>query len=141
MASADTGGDAMVKTFKRGTDIQLSEHFHLSEFTCHCEKCTVVPVSMALVALLETIRADAVKLGAKGLKINCGFRCPSHNKAVGGVPDSQHVLGLAADIVAPGLDPIVMAAIAQSRNPKGGVGTYETFTHVDVRGRRARWRG
>jgi len=35
-------------------------------------------------------------LGAK-LKINSGFRCPSLNEAVGGVPNSQHVEGLAAD--------------------------------------------
>ena len=30
--------------------------------------------------------------------INSGYRCPLLNKAVGGVPSSQHVLGMAADI-------------------------------------------
>ncbi len=39
-------------------------------------------------------------LGAK-LKINSGFRCPALNEAVGGVPNSQHVEGLAADFVCP----------------------------------------
>ena len=39
-------------------------------------------------------------LGEK-LKINSGFRCAILNEAVGGVPDSQHVDGLAADFVCP----------------------------------------
>lgn len=30
--------------------------------------------------------------------VNSGYRCPLLNKAVGGVPGSQHVLGQAADI-------------------------------------------
>jgi hypothetical protein len=30
--------------------------------------------------------------------IDSGFRCPAHNLAVGGNPNSAHLLGLAADI-------------------------------------------
>ena len=30
--------------------------------------------------------------------VNCGYRCPILNKLVGGVSDSQHVIGQAADI-------------------------------------------
>ncbi len=32
--------------------------------------------------------------------VTSGFRCPSHNEAVGGVPDSAHTKGLALDVVA-----------------------------------------
>ena len=32
------------------------------------------------------------------LEINSGFRCEELNRLVGGLPDSQHVLGQAADI-------------------------------------------
>lgn len=44
---------------------------------------------------LEKVRA---LLGAP-LHIDSGYRCPALNKAVGGVPDSAHVQGYAADFV------------------------------------------
>lgn len=44
---------------------------------------------------LDDIRA---KLG-KPILINSGYRCPMLNKAVGGVENSQHKKGLAADLV------------------------------------------
>ena len=37
------------------------------------------------------------KIG-KPIVVNSGFRCPLHNKAVGGATSSQHVKGEAADI-------------------------------------------
>lgn len=52
----------------------------------------------------------------KALTINSGFRNKALNKAVGGVPDSQHLLGLAADFLCPAYgSPIEVAqAIAKS---------------------------
>lgn len=44
---------------------------------------------------LDVIRE---KLG-KPILVNSGFRCPVLNKAVGGVANSQHLKGLAADVV------------------------------------------
>ena len=44
---------------------------------------------------LDVIRE---KLG-KPILVNSGFRCPVLNKAVGGVANSQHQKGLAADLV------------------------------------------
>lgn len=38
------------------------------------------------------------KLG-RPILVNSGFRCPMLNKAVGGVANSQHLKGLAADVV------------------------------------------
>lgn len=34
----------------------------------------------------------------KPIYVNCGYRCPELNKAVGGAKNSQHLTGLAADI-------------------------------------------
>lgn len=34
------------------------------------------------------------------LRVTSGYRCPQLNKAVGGVPRSQHMLGQAADVTA-----------------------------------------
>lgn len=44
---------------------------------------------------LDGIRA---KFG-KPILVSSGYRCPLLNKAVGGVPNSQHLKGLAADLV------------------------------------------
>lgn len=52
-----------------------------------------------LSALLASIQS-ALGLGAGALKVNSGFRSPALNEKVGGVPNSQHCLGLAADVVA-----------------------------------------
>lgn len=49
---------------------------------------------MLCVLILEPLRSA---LG-KPIKINSGFRCKQLNCAVGGVPDSHHLQGLAADI-------------------------------------------
>ena len=48
-----------------------------------------------LAAYLDDIRA---KFG-KPILISSGYRCPMLNKAVGGVVNSQHLKGLAADLV------------------------------------------
>lgn len=47
-----------------------------------------------LALLLDEVR---VVYGAP-IRINSGYRCPSLNKAVGGVSNSQHLKGLAADL-------------------------------------------
>lgn len=127
---------------------QLSEHFQAGEFTCHC--CGQGAPTPALVELLEAIRAAAnvLKIGAT-VHVNCGYRCPKHNKAVGGEPKSYHCgdyygmihVGLAADIVIPGLTPRQVAAIAEGCEGIGGIGIYKTFTHVDVGPAGRRWKG
>lgn len=50
--------------------------------------------------LSDMLRQVSELLGAP-LQITSGFRCDALNAAVGGVPDSQHVMGLAADFKCP----------------------------------------
>lgn len=38
------------------------------------------------------------------IELTCGYRNPEHNKEIGGVPDSAHTKGMAADVKAP-IDP------------------------------------
>ncbi len=73
---------------------KLSEHFDEDEFVCRCG-CGKVHVDPRLVYLLEKARA----LLGRPIVIHSGFRCPAHNKAVGGKPNSAHLTGEAADIV------------------------------------------
>jgi zinc D-Ala-D-Ala carboxypeptidase len=129
----------MIRRYPKGAPTQLSKHFHLQEFDCKCTRpeCSVTLVSDELVACLEALRERA---GA--VSIDDAYRCPAHNKEVGGCANSQHELGNAADIKTP-IGPAATATAAEQipSFKNGGIGRYATFTHVDVRGKRARWNG
>ena len=89
---------------------------------------------------LQRLR-DRVK---RPISINSGYRSPAHNKAVGGVSDSQHVQGKAADIVVTGMTPkqvadVIEGLIQEGEMLQGGIGIYNTFTHYDIRRKKARW--
>jgi uncharacterized protein YcbK (DUF882 family) len=78
------------------------------------------------------------------ISINSGYRSPSHNEAVGGVKDSYHTKGMAADIVVKGLNPkqvanAIESLILSGDMLQGGIGIYDTFVHYDFRKKRARW--
>lgn len=113
----------------------LSENFSRHEFACHCG-CGGDTIDWETLELVERIRAF---YGAP-ITINSGWRCAAHNAAVGGAPASQHLVGRAADIVVEGVSP---EEVYEMLDPihEGGLGRYDTFTHVDTRGYRARWSG
>lgn len=123
-------------TYKRGADIKLSRNFKLREFECKCGKCKNTIVDANLVSSLQKIRNHF----KKPVIINSGYRCKKHNAAVGGATLSKHRFGMAADIVVKGVAPEAVAAYAEAIG-MGGVGRYKTFTHVDTRRGKARWRG
>lgn len=112
------------------------KNFKLDEFRCkHCKK---LKLDIKLLELLEKIR---LKTGP--LIINSGYRCPSHNKNIGGSPSSQHLEGTASDIrpISGGFKVNKVYTVSNDLNPHGGVGKYNTFIHVDCRGYRSRWNG
>lgn len=128
----------MIRTYsvKRDGDGKVSKHFRVREFASK-DGSDKVLIDDDLVTLLENIREAT---GGKAVTINSGYRSPEHNKAVGGVSNSQHVKGTAADIVVEGTDPLTVGQIAEHfLNKKGGIGVYQTFTHVDTRTTRSRW--
>lgn len=55
-------------------------------------------VVMNLRYLAEIILDPLREAYGKPIYVNCGYRCPELNKAVGGSRTSQHLTGLAADI-------------------------------------------
>lgn len=78
------------------------------------------------------------------ITINSGYRSPSYNKKIGGVSNSFHLSGKAADIKVDGLEPLKVKQaldylIAQGRIKQGGIGLYDEFIHYDIRGRKAFW--
>ena len=89
-------------------DIQLSEHFKLSEFTrsatATARKIDNTPsqeVISNLKVLCQNVLEPLRAFAQQPIIISSGYRCPKLNSAVGGVYSSQHTLGEACDIRLP----------------------------------------
>ena len=117
------------------TTVMASEHFAMNEYACDCvpEKenfgwCNGFPVEMdaGLLAMIEQLR---VLIGIP-IYISSGVRCEECNSYWGGVPDSQHKDGTAADLIVEGMTVDELADAARSV----GLGIikypYSGFVHV-----------
>ena len=119
------------------------QYFKKAEFKCKCggKYCTGYPaeIDMDMVKICDEIR----KRIGKPITVNSGIRCKQHNANVGGVSNSQHVCGTAADLQKPsGVTPAKMAAIAEEiMGNTGGIGIYSWGIHVDTRKTKSRWNG
>lgn len=128
-----------IKAYSKAKDgnKKLSANFRVKEFAC-TDGTDPIFIDSDLVNVLQKIRNHF----GKSVTITSAYRTPSKNKAVGGTTYSQHLYGLAADIKVKGIAPKTVAAYAEKLMPgKGGIGTYPTFTHIDVRATKARWKG
>ena len=122
--------------------MMLSEHFSIDELNKHKFDMPdeVLDNLKMLVVQLEIIRAH---FNAPVI-INSGYRNLEYNRNIGSKDTSQHVKGTAADIVIKDVSPDEVAdavefLISTGMLKEGGVGRYNTFTHYDIRGTRARW--
>lgn len=129
-------------TYKKGQKTKLSENFNSSEFDCHGSGCcSETIINPKLVEYVQKIRDHF----GKSITVTSGYRCPVHNKRIGGATGSRHSKGDAADIVVSGVAPREVAKYAESIGIKG-IGLYETsadghFTHVDTRDVKSFWYG
>ena len=124
----------------KAAGVPTSAHFKLSEFKC--KDGTAVPAKyyancQKLMNLLEEIRAAC---GNRAITVTSGYRTESYNKKVDGAKQSQHLYAAAADIKVSGKSASEVYKLCDRLvGSRGGVGKYSTFTHVDVRGNKARW--
>ena len=129
-------------TYKKGQKTKLSENFSSVEFDCHGSGCcSETIINPKLVEYVQKIRDHF----GKSITVTSGYRCPVHNKRIGGATGSRHSKGDAADIVVSGVAPREVAKYAESIGIKG-IGLYETnadghFTHVDTRNVKSFWYG
>ena len=113
----------------------MNKYFSKSEFECKCG-CGFDEVNPKLLKVLTEIRTHF----DQPVVITSGNRCEKHNKYVGGVKNSKHIKGIAADIKVKGIDPEdVLAYLDSKYSDTLGVGVYSSWTHVDVRKFKARW--
>lgn len=128
-----------IKAYSKAKDgnKKLSKNFKVKEFACS-DGSDPIFVDTELVEVLQKIRTHF----GKAVTITSAYRTPTRNKAVGGTTYSQHLYGRAADIKVKGVSPEKVAEYAEkSLQKRGGIGVYETFTHIDVRTTESRWRG
>ena len=121
---------------------KLSENFDLEELT-RSDKAkelgiTNEPGEKELAALRElvsrTIQPLRDKLGVP-IHVNSGYRCPELNKAVGGVPTSQHQKGEAADLSIDGKASDILEALENNNIPFDQAILYrkQNFLHVSLK--------
>ena len=116
-------------------DIIIASHFNLSEFACPC--CHRVMLHPKLLVKLIDLR----KILGRPIYITSGYRCFAYNRKVGGVVNSYHCIGLAADIKVKDINLIELLGYAEEID-FNGIGFYEkkNFLHLDVRPtKRTRW--
>lgn len=83
-----------IKNYNYNDNSRLSEHFKVSEFKCKCGKNHEIKIDSDLITLLENAM---VKMGANICNIYSGYRCPTHDKNVGGNGTGPHTKGYAVD--------------------------------------------
>ena len=151
-------------------DIPITKHLRVGDFLNH-DQMGVWPsyaaVNPKLLDKLELVIAEIARWhGAKAITdieidVHSGFRAPEHNKRIRrAARDSQHQYGDAADVAIDANGDGKLTAIdsrmvglaveiVELKHPDlvGGLGIYTSghsstnYVHIDVRGRRARWRG
>lgn len=126
------------------TRLKLSENFNIEEFDCKDGtpvpknlECNVIMLANNLQVLRDHLKEPVFITGS-------GYRTPSHNKAVGGANESEHLKANAADINVKSKSPrqlagVIEKLIATGKMEQGGIGIYKGFVHYDRRGTKARW--
>jgi hypothetical protein len=101
-------------------------HFSQKDFSCKC--CGQVKINQRLLNDLEILRGRV----NQPIIITSGYRCPKHNREVGGAKYSRHTLGKAVDIKIKGMSPAQVAKLAKQCGFTW-TKTYPSWTHIDIR--------
>ena len=119
----------------------LSKHFSEKEFICKCGQCKSVPLHLKENLILLCQQLEKIRFYTGAIIINSGVRCELHNKKVGGVANSQHLVGRAADIRVKNMSvEVLYNKIQELRRQEvikiGYIQLYkkQSFIHIDVRG-------
>ena len=113
----------------------VSDYFSRSEFSCKCG-CDTSGVDVELLNVLEDLRIYF----DSPVEITSGNRCIEHNKKIGGSKRSKHTKGIAADVKVKGIPSKEVYTYLDSIYPDTyGIGLYNSWVHIDMRDRRARW--
>ena len=123
--------------------MKITENFRLSEF--NCKDGSELPTALLpnVLDLADNLQVLRDYLGVP-ISINSAYRSLEHNRKIKGSTKSQHLFAKAADIVVESKTPdevanIIKYLISEGKMVQGGLKAYDTFTHYDIRGYKARW--
>lgn len=116
-----------------------SAHFKDYELQCKGRNCCgrVNLCKPELLAALESLRS----LIGKPITVLSGYRCELHNQRIGGAKSSQHIQGIAADILVHGMTAWELEQAVSKVPAFKGIGRddHGNDIHVDVRKSPAKW--
>ena len=123
-------------SYKKYGNVNLTEHFKLSEFRCS-DGSDTIKFDWYVVNALEAAR----KFFNKPLVISSAYRTTAYNTKIGGAYGSLHTKGKAVDCYISGQSPSLLAKFFEARGMKG-VGCYydDLFVHVDSRTSEFLWK-
>ena len=121
----------------------MTKNFSKEEFDCNDGSEMPINIYHNMVKVANQLQILRNHL-SKPIQINSAWRSEEYNASIGGVKDSQHIMGRAADIVVRDLTSTevyntIEELIEKGDMLQGGLGLYDTFVHYDIRGERARW--
>jgi len=102
------------------------KHFKIDEFKCPC--CGENHINNILLISLDKAR----DIAGIPFIITSGYRCPKHNKEVGGKPNSAHLKGLAVDIKATSSKQRFLITQALIKAGFTRIGIAHNFIHADI---------
>ena len=120
-------------------DFKVTDHFSIKRdrqphddlIACSCcGELLITPIFWYHMGQVEVLRLEC----GFGLRMTCGHRCESNNRAVGGAPSSVH-LEFATDLQPWDRDPEKLVALQEIATDMNfaGIGLYNTFVHLDSR--------
>jgi len=123
---------------------QPANHFKIEEFNSKDGVPMPEPVRQNIIRHIQNLEVIRAELGGKPMLITSGYRSPAQNKKVDGKPNSQHLVGNAADFKVVGVKPSVVAKTVKRLMDSGmieagGLKAYSTFVHYDRRGEYVTW--
>lgn len=120
-------------------------NFQLHEFDSHDGAKMPAGAKRNVLKLIENLEIIREALGNKPITITSGYRSKAHNNSLPNPkPNSQHLLGNAADIKVKGMTPARVAKVIKSlmdegKIEAGGLKAYKTFVHYDRRNKYVTW--
>ena len=106
---------------------KMAKYFKREEFACKCG-CGTNEIVDQFIEQLDDARAIA----GVPFHITSGYRCPDHNKSVGGASESAHTSGMAADIAVTDSRTrfLILSGLIQAGFNRLGIA--KTFIHADM---------
>jgi uncharacterized protein YcbK (DUF882 family) len=118
-------------------NMQLTKNFSRQEFDSKDGAVMPENVLANIRIVAENLQVLRDEIG-RGIRVNSGYRSPEHNARIGGVKNSHHTHGRAADIVVNGMTPNQLADVIrklwkEKKMKQGWLKVYSTFVHYDIR--------